>query len=123
MNAKSLNEKIEQLSRQKALNWQREFWSELRKLSLRCWPSGKQGNGTYCPQAGVEILTVYADRLGKRDTQYMPDIALDPAMVDEFRTLILDEILEKVPLIEELARLRDELPELQNRVEDMERGE
>lgn len=104
MNAKSLNDKIEQLAKDKATNHVHQMKKAIEDACGKtCVLTGNKGERLgFVKNTFLEVMKVYL----KDNSQYnYPWHAQE--LVDHYRTQILDEILTKLPLIKELNELVD----------------
>lgn len=106
MTATTLSSKIEELARIKAENRAREIYSKISAAIKPYWYAAANGSsGAYC---GLIVKAIVAQRATSRnDFLELKDIDLS-VLVEHYRTEILDEVLKKLPLVQELNTLMSE---------------
>lgn len=110
MNAVSLNSKIEELAEKKARAHVDRMWHACRDVGAKTGHATKPGDGTWYGKTIIAVLEVYLRGL-KEPNNNGPNLPRSEELVNYYRACILEEILTKIPLIEELAMMRADCPE------------
>lgn len=105
MNAKSLNEKIDQLAEAKSSERFRRLIDDFRKaMEPYWWTGGANGKGEF---QGEIVRKVIAEALVKSDTRDWSTVneSLMTKQTSYYRNQLLEEVFEKLPLVKELTQL------------------
>ena len=107
-NEELLHEYIEKLANRKADAHVRRMWAALKNASAQTGNATRPGDGTWFGETWRSVVTVYVQSLSSKDGD--PRLPESKEMKNHYRAVILEEVLEKLPLVKELVMMEESEP-------------